>query len=190
VIAFLIVNSVDQVLTKITGDVSFPALSEIARERPLELRVGLYRFQVAIASFSYFCSGVLMTSGQSLIGFLYDPRYEQAGWMLQILAVALLTVPFRTATQCFIALGMPRVLSITIAIRLVTLFVATPVGFHYFGLPGALWGIVLSHFSYLPTLIYYSVKFDLFDVRKELFLLPMVVVGLGVGTLFTMAIGH
>jgi O-antigen/teichoic acid export membrane protein len=190
VIAFLIFNTVDQVLTKIISEVSFPALSEIARERPLYLRAGLYRFQVFIASFAYFCAGILMTSGQTLIELLYDERYQQAGWMLEVLAVALLTVPFRTVTQCFMALGLPHILSNIIAFRLATLFVATPMGFHFFGLPGALWGIVLSHFSYLPTLILYSAKNSLFDLRKELLLLPTVVMGMAVGMLFVVAIGH
>jgi hypothetical protein len=55
----------------------------------------------------------------------------------------LLTVPFR-ATQCFLALGMPRPLSHIISIRLVSLFAITPIGFHLFGLPRALWSIVLG----------------------------------------------
>ena len=88
-IAYLIFNSVEQLPTKIMGDVSFPALSEVSRDRPTELKRSYYRFHVVIASFVYICSGVLITSGASLVHLLYDPRYEQAGWMLEILAVAL-----------------------------------------------------------------------------------------------------
>ena len=138
---------------KIMGDVSFPALSEVARDRPTDLKSSYYRFHAVIASFAYICSGVLMTSGDSLVHFLYDPRYAEAGWMLEILAVALLTVPFRLATQSFLALGRPQLFSTVIAIRLAVLFVATPIGFYYFGIPGALWGIVSSQFAYLPAII-------------------------------------
>ena len=84
-IAYLIFNSVEQVPMKIMGDVSFPALSEVSRDRPTELKRSYYRFHVVIASFVYVCSGVLITSGASLVHLLYDPRYEQAGWMLEIL---------------------------------------------------------------------------------------------------------
>lgn len=190
VIAFLIFNTVEQVLTKIIADVSFPALSEVARERPADLKSNYYRFHVVIASFAYFCSGILMISGQVLIDLLYDRRYSQAGWMLEILAAALLIVPVHVATQCFMALGMPRLISHLGAIRLVTLFLITPIGFHFFGLPGALWGIVLSYFSYLPTTIFYKVKYGLFDLRKELFLLPVVLVGMVGGEVFKLVIGH
>jgi O-antigen/teichoic acid export membrane protein len=190
VIAFSMFSLVDQVLTKITNDVTFPALSEIARERPLHLKTTYYRFYVVFASFAYFCSGILMTSGQLLIELLYDRRYEEAGWMLEILAVALVSVPFRSVTQCFMALGMPRLDMNGIAIHLVTLFVVTPVAFHYWGVAGSIWGIVLSHFSYLPLIIFYSIKYRLLDARKELFLLPMVVVGMGAAGLFALAIGR
>lgn len=189
-IAFLIVGTAEAVLTKIIGEVSFPALSEIVRERPERLKSSYYRFHIMIASFAYFCSGALMVSGQALIALLYDFRYHQAGWMMEILAAALLTVPFRLAPQCFMALGMPKPLSNIIAIRLVALFVLTPIGFHFLGLHGALWGIVLSSFATLPPTIFYMLKFGLFDVRKELSLLPVVLLGMIVGKMFNLLIGY
>ena len=189
-IAYLIFNSVEQVPTKIMGDVSFPALSEVSRDRPTELKRSYYRFHVVIASFVYICSGILITSGASLVHLLYDPRYEQAGWMLEVLAVALLTVPFRLATQSFLALGLPHLLSTVIAVRLVTLVVATLIGFYSLGILGALWGIVLSHFSYLPTIILYNVRHKIFDLRTEVYLLPIIPVGMVVGRLVAAMIGH
>ena len=189
-IAFLMVTTVETVLTKIIGEVLFPALSEITRERPDRLKANYYRFYIMIASFAYFCSGALMISGQELIVLLYDSRYDQAGWMMEILAAALLTIPLRLATQCFMALGMPRLLSNIIAIRLVALFVLTPIAFHFFGLQGALWGIVLSSFSMLPPTIFYAVKYGLFDMRKELLLLPVVLVGMIVGKVFNHVAGY
>ena len=188
-IAYLIFNAIEQAATKIIVDVSYPALSEVARDRPIEFKSSYYSFHVVIASFGYFCAGVLMTSGDSLIRLLYDQRYAEAGWMLEILAVALLTVPFRLATQSFLALGKPQLLSRIIAIRFVVLFVATPVGFYLFGIPGALWGIVLSQLAYLPAIILYNVRHNVFDLRIELYLLPVVAVGMIVGRLISRIIG-
>jgi O-antigen/teichoic acid export membrane protein len=187
--AFLITGSVEQILMKIMGDVCFPALSEIARERPDALRSGYYRFHILIASFAYFCSGLLMTTGQPLVRLLYDSRYRDAGWMLEVLAAILMTVPFRLATQSFLALGMPRLLSDTVAVRLAALFLVTPFGFYFFGLPGALWGIVLSYFLSLPTIILYQIRCGSFDLRKELLVLPFIAVGIGAGKLAELVIG-
>ena len=110
VIAFLAFSSVEQILMKVMGDVSFPALSEIVRERRPDLKRNYYRLYVPIASIAYLSSGFLMMSGQTLVNLLYDPRYAQAGWMLEILALGLLAVPFRTAGQYFMALGVPKLI--------------------------------------------------------------------------------
>lgn len=187
-IAFLIFSSVDQVLTKIIVDVSFPALSEIARERSARLTEAYYRFHAIIASFTYFCCGILMVSGQEIIGLLYDRRYEQAGWILEILAVALLTLPFRVATQCFLALGLAKAYSYLHIIRMISLFVALPLGFHFWGLQGAIWGIVFSYFSSLPLIVYYAAPLGLFNLRKELFALSALIIGLIAGEVLNAAI--
>jgi O-antigen/teichoic acid export membrane protein len=184
VIAYVMFSSIDQVLTRIIVDVSFPALSEIIRERPTKLTVSYYKFHAIIASCTYLCCGLLFVSGHTIIRLLYDNRYQSAGQILEILSVALLTLPPRIATQCFLALGVARVYFYLQAIRIVTLFSAIPVGFYFWGFQGALWGIVLSYFSSLPATIYFAAEHKLFDLRKELFALPALFVGVILGEAF------
>jgi O-antigen/teichoic acid export membrane protein len=179
-IAFLLFSAVEQVLVKIVGDVSFPALSEVARERPAALRSAYYRFHLAVGLPACFVAGLLVAAAEPLVALLYDPRYAQAGWMLQILAVALVTLPFRVATQCFVVLGEPAQMSAICAIRLVALCAALPLGWHFFGLPGALWAIALSYFSTLPTTLAFVVRHRLFDGAKEALLVPAFLAGLAV----------
>ena len=180
-IAFLLFSAVEQVLAKIIGDVSFPALSEVARERPAALRSAYYRFHLAVGLPACFAAGLLVAAAEPLVAALYDARYADAGWMLRILAVALVTLPFRVAHQCFIVLGEPAQMSAIGAIRLVSLCALVPLGWHFFGLAGALWGIVLSYFSPLPTTLWFVVRHRLFDASKELALVPAFVAGLAAG---------
>jgi O-antigen/teichoic acid export membrane protein len=177
-IAFLIFSSIDQVLAKIIVDISFPALSEVARERPAKLTEVYYRFHGFLAAAAYFCCGLMAVSGQAIINVLYDRRYEQAGWMLQILALALAIIPLRLATQCFLVLGLARVYFHLNTIRMLALFVALPLGFHWAGVHGALWGIVFSYFSSAPLIIYYSSLHGLFKPRRELIALSGLLVGI------------
>jgi O-antigen/teichoic acid export membrane protein len=130
-----------------------------------------------------------MVSGQSVIELLYDPRYAQAGWMLRVLAAALLTAPFQIAIQCFVALGMPRVLSKVLTLRLAVLAVAMVGGYYIFDVSGALLGLVASHLLCLPMIIFHCVRHGLFDLRRELVFLPMVLVGMVVGWILTFVIG-
>jgi O-antigen/teichoic acid export membrane protein len=188
VIASLLATSVEGILSRIMSDVSFPALSEVARERRSDLRQVYYRFFLVISSIAYIASGFFMTFGQSLISLLYDKRYEQAGWMLELLSTILLTMPARLSTQSFLALGMPGLQTTTTFIRLILLFVGTPIGFRLFGLPGAISAIVISHFASLPIIIFYNVRHQLFDLRKEIAALGFVLVGLGLGNLVSLGI--
>ncbi len=187
-IASLIATSVEGILSRIMSEVSFPAFSEVVRERRADLKQIYYRFLVVIASVAYFTSGALMTFGQSLIDLLYDPRYQQAGWMLELLSAVLLTIPFRLATQSFLALGRPGLQTNIVLARLIVLFAGTPVASHYFGLPGAVLTIVLSHFVSLPIIIFYNVRHELFDFRKEVYMLGFLFTGLICGKLASLGL--
>jgi O-antigen/teichoic acid export membrane protein len=189
-IAFNIFNALEQVLSRVTSSVTFPALSEIARERPGDLKEKYYRIHAIVAAAAYFCSGALMMSGEALIGLLYDRRYVDAGWMLEILAIGLLTVPIQVSMQCFAAIGMPQIQTRIHFVRLVSLVVATPLGFHIFGLPGALWGLLSSSFFCLPPIIFYSIRHKIFDVRRELLALSAIGLGIAAGKVVSLLLGH
>lgn len=189
VIAFLIYSSVEQILVRIIGDVSFPTLSRIVRERPHDLSKSYYRLHAVISSIAYFCAGVLMISGQPLVGILYDSRYAQAGWMLEILAAALLTLPFQMAVQCFLALGKPKIYSNILAVRLATLVAAMPLGFHLAGLEGALWGLVICQFTTAAATVAYSVKIGFFHWQRELPPLLVFFLGIATGKILNLAVG-
>ncbi len=180
VIAFSIYSAIEQVVGKITAGVVLPALSEVARSRR-NLKAAYYRFHTVIATTAYFCGGVLMTSGETLVSVLYDQRYSEAGWMVQVLSVLLLAAPFQISTQCYLALGMPQLHSHILVARLVTLYSAVPIGFYHFGLPGALWGIVIGQLISLPIFIFYNAKNSLLDIRREFLLLPVIILGMSVG---------
>lgn len=181
VIASLYIGSIDAVLARMMGDVAFPTFSAIARERRSDLKKNYYKFHLIIAGVAYCGSGFLITAGQALIDTLYDRRYQAAGQMMIILAPILITIPFRMATQSFLALGKPELQSYTLLVRLFCLAVLPPLGFYSIGLNGALYGIVLSHFSYIPLIIFYNVRQELFDWRRELVPVSFFPLGLTLG---------
>nr|WP_276575817.1 oligosaccharide flippase family protein [Bradyrhizobium zhengyangense] len=180
-IASLFVGSIEGVLARLMTDVSFPALSEIVRTRRATLKQNYYRFLTVIAGGAYLASGVLMTFGGTLVDVLYDRRYHDAGWMLELTSAILLTIPFRLATQSFLALGVPHLQSYILVFRLLSLVGGTSLGFRWYGTRGALIGIVFSHFSYLPVIVYYNIKHRLFDLRIEVYLMAIFPIGILIG---------
>jgi O-antigen/teichoic acid export membrane protein len=189
-VASLIPVSIDVILNKVMADVTFPAFSEIVRERRHDLKQTYYRFFRIIAPISYFLSGFLLTSGKSIIHILYDPRYQQAGWMLELQSIILLTIPSRLAVQSYMALGMPKLTSHVIFGRMILLYIATPIAFKAFGTEGAVAAIVLSQFVQLPTIYFYNLKYELFDLRRELQAIVFVLFGLIFGKLFELMAYH
>jgi O-antigen/teichoic acid export membrane protein len=183
-IAFLLFSSIEQILNSLIQSIGFPALSEIAR-RGTSMKAAYYRFHSVIASVAYFSAGFMTIAGRSVVGLLYDRRYAQAGWMLEVLAIGLLAIPSRIGVQSFLALGAPRMVAIVAAIRLVLLLVLVPIGFHYFGLTGAVLGIMISYLSYLPSVFMLSTRYNLLDFRKEVLVLPVILIGMIIGKLFT-----
>jgi O-antigen/teichoic acid export membrane protein len=170
-IAYLIFSAIEGVLGTIIGEIAFPALSEIVRERRAEVKAGYYRFQLVVASLSYASAGILIGAGQTIVGALYDRRYRPAGWMLEILAVGLVAVPWRSATLCFLALGRPQIQSYSTAARLGALALAVPIGYQVFAVAGAIWGIVLAQLAAVPMIAVHMAKEGLLDVRREFLLL-------------------
>lgn len=188
-IAYSIFEAIEQLFSKIMVTVSFPALSQVARERSHDLKSLHYKFHLPIASLAYFFSGLMAVAGPDLISVLYDERYRDAGWMLSILAISIATIPARLSEQSFLAMGIPRLLSNIMMVRLVAIYSFVPVGFYWWGLEGAIWGIALSHFSRWPLIIYYGNKMNLLDLRKELVVLPLIPAGALAGYAFQLMVG-
>jgi O-antigen/teichoic acid export membrane protein len=187
-IAILLLNAIEQIVMKLTGDVAFPALSEVARERPSDLRRTLYRFHFPMAAISYGFAGLLAFSAPAIVGLLYDSRYADAGWMLQILALALVAVPGRVHAMCLLALGQSRQHTHLMAIRLAAILVAVPAGFHLGGMQGAVWGIVATYYSSIPATLFFASRNGLLEWRKELLPVPFVAAGALVGAAITWVI--
>jgi O-antigen/teichoic acid export membrane protein len=182
-IALLLFSAAEQVLAKVLGDVTFPALSEVARERRQDLRRAVYRFHLPLAAFAYGGAGVLIVAAPTLVAVLYDPRYHDAGWMLQILAAALISIPARVHAMCLLSLGQSKRHSILVFSKLATLMVLLPILFHLHGLPGAVWAVALAHFSIVPFACYYAAREGLLAPRKELLSLPALPAGIAAGSL-------
>ncbi len=188
-IAYLMFNSVEQIWSTVISEVVYPALSETVRERAGQATRSFYRVYALVASGVYLSAGALMVAGGTIVRLLYDARYADASWMLPLLSIALISIPPRAAIYYLLAHGRAAIFSAVLAVRLATSFVAIPLGFHLFGLPGALGGLVLSQFASVPLIFYFSARAGLFDVRRELVTLPMIGVGMGAGLLVNWGIG-
>lgn len=187
-IAFFMVGAIQEVFSKIMSSVAFPVLSEVMRDRPHDLKKIYYKFRVYFDIPILFATGLLFTSGHWLVDFFYDDRYRYAGHMLTILSVGLFEIRYGLAGQCYMAMGKPKLMVPVIVVRVVALFVAMPLAFDTYGLEGALWVAGTSVLATLPVTFFYKIKYQFFDWRRELMVLPCLALGCGVGLFVNWAV--
>lgn len=176
-IAILIAGSIEGLLSRLFATVSLPAMSEVARTRPDQLRATYYKLRTPGDLLLLFLCGLLFAAGHLVIDLLYDPRYSAAGGMLQILAFTLFTARFGVAHQIYLAVGIPRYLAIINTVRFIALFSLVPVLYHFAGLQAAIWGIALHGLATLPFIFYFNEKLGLNDFRRELLVLVALPIG-------------
>ena len=180
-IAFMMVSAFRDVFSQLSGNVAFPAFGEVVRNRNDALKRTYYKFRLPLDVASLLTAGILFSAGHLLIQFLYDDRYVMAGHMIEILCISLFEVRFILAGQCFMAMGLPRLLVPIISIRIAALFGLMPLAFYIWGLEGALWIAGGSGLFALPIIIYLKIKHGLFDLRRELSVLPLLAIGYALG---------
>jgi O-antigen/teichoic acid export membrane protein len=183
-IAFLLVNAAQLAVSRLYSAVVYPALSEVARERPQQIRATYYKLRIPLDFGVLLLAGFLLQAGDDIVRLLYDARYAGAGSMLQVLSITLIALRYQTAEQCFLALGKPSLLAFLNVVRMVALYVALPLGFHWFAFDGALWGIALSQFAVVPLTLYLMAGNGMLDLRKEVLVLPVYALGILLGALF------
>jgi O-antigen/teichoic acid export membrane protein len=185
-IAVLITSALGGVLQRWMANVAYPALSEIARERPADLKASYYRFRAPIDLLSLFLLGFLHVSGREIVGLLYDSRYRVVGQQVEISALSLFPLGLSLAGHCYLALGKPAFLTALIGLSTVTLYISIPVAFYFFGVSGALWAIALNFCYSLPPTYYFNHQCGLLSVRKEVSRLWALPVGIAAGYCFEM----
>lgn len=189
-IAFLMWSAMREAVHKISDNVALPALSEIVRDRPHELKRAYYRFRLPIDILSLTAAGFFFATGDLIVMALYDDRYAHAGEMLQVLCVGFFAARYDLAWQCFIAMGKPKLVAGLTLAGMVVLYGFLPAGYDQFGISGALWAITLSSLVSVPLVFYYKSRFGMLDLKQELVVLPLMPLAYGAGLLVHFLLAH
>ena len=172
-------------LGHLTGKVLLPAFSRIKREGgDLAAEVRRIRWPILLLS-AWICSGFI-GGGQAAIDLLYEDRYREAGWMLQVLSVgAWFMVLEATVGPVLLSLGESKWMAAANASKLVGMAILIPLGFWWKEFPGAVLGYAASEMlRYAMTMIparLYGYKFFDHDVA----LCGLVAIASGLGWLAT-----
>ncbi|WGK88504.1 oligosaccharide flippase family protein [Pseudomonas migulae] len=183
-IAVLILGAITLGAQRLVGAVALPAFSEAARSNDtVRLRALYDRFRLIIDIALLFICGLLWVISPLIIHWLYDERYAEAGNMMAVLSLSFFILRYGVAHQAWLALGLTKYQAMDNIIRAISLWVLLPLLLAVGGVKYAIWGVALHTFPTLVLIVYVNRRVGLFNLKRELAVLPMVLVGVGFGEL-------
>ena len=189
-IAFMMVSALESLLRKLLSNVSYPALSEVYRHHSDSFSAYYYKFRLPIDVISLFTVGFVFICGHWVIDLLYDERYKDAGWMLEIMVFTLFFIRYDIAGLCYLVVGKPKLLTLIILIRVIAVYVLVPTGFILNGMELALWIVAVNYALALPLMFYFNKEHGFFNFFSEIKVLPVFIIGLLFGLFFTWFLGE
>jgi len=131
-------------VSRISHQILFPVWSRLRNERK-DINPSIRSMRgLALLAAGWICAGFI-SGGAVIIAILYDDRYTEAGWVLQLLSLGAWFVALEsTSVGVFLARGESQWLSVFGAVKLVGLAIFIPAGYYFFDFPGAVGGYVAS----------------------------------------------
>lgn len=182
-IAGLFIAAAEQIIRRFQSSIGFPLIAEKARVGRDEFVAGYYKFRLYFDPLVLIGGGILFALAENIIRLLYTEDYQNAGWMLQVLAVRIMLLVYASQGQAFLAQGQPKVLSSLILFRVITMFVALPLAHYWWSLEAVVWTIALAP---IPGVIFCFCLFarnHWLRIGREALILPLGALGFGVGFL-------
>jgi O-antigen/teichoic acid export membrane protein len=167
-IALALVGALDTILNQIFDKVMLPAFSEVARNNPDGIAQAYFRLRWRIDPIILVSSGFLFGAAQLLIGILYDARYAQAAYMLQLLALGMVLARYTLVQQVYLALGQTRYFVPLNVTRLIATYGLIPIGYQAYGFTGALAAIAFRDLPVVALTLWFNARHRLNNLRLEI----------------------
>jgi len=183
-IAALLSEAAFTVIGKVIHGVVFPVFSRVGEQGRDELRTFYYRARLRLDALAMTAVGLLATLGPFFVELLWDDRYAEAGWMLQILALKAGTrTVFVPADYCLMSIGLVRFGFFNNVARAVFIFAGIPIGYAVGGEVGVFWAVALSDLPSVFILWPILAREKLLRLDRELLSWVFAGAGAGIGWL-------
>jgi O-antigen/teichoic acid export membrane protein len=188
-IAKLLIGAGEGLLDRLSSAIALPIFGEVLRKDPAVFRNRYYRFRLPTDLAAGLLSGGLLVAGNFIVGFLYDPRYAEAGVMCQLLALGTLSFPLSLVGNAFTATGDTHVNAFASILKAVSLLACMAVGFFLFGVNGAVAGVALHRVFPSALMVLFARQRNWIGVWEELRIVPAFVAGALIGKMGVLAAG-
>lgn len=156
----MLADGVISALESLASKVLFPLNSRLVEGNTYEMKhkIGKLRLKLLLATLVPIC--LIIAGGDHLISFLYDHRYHNAGWMLQILSIGELAAAVNVMiAPIVISYGNSFGFMITVFMSAAILLSCMLIGGMLWGSFGLILGITASSYLYYPVMAFYAHRY-------------------------------
>ena len=132
-----------QAIVRVAGPITMSVYSQSFRKSFEHLRTDFSRMRFPITMAGGWAVSLMIVTAPWLMHTLYDHRYAQAGWMIQLIVIAVWFEILETTNgSALLAMGQPRWIAMGNAAKLCGMVALVPLGFHFGGFAGAIIGLI------------------------------------------------
>ena len=179
------------IINAFTQKVGYPFIAKMA-DLPLPQFRSVflsYRLRALLGGAVMLCMMVYL--GGFLVSKVYDRRYHEASWMVPLLALGLWhTLMYATTMPALLSLGKSRYQAIGNAIYCASVISGVPVGFHFFGMFGAVVAVALGDLPMYFVLVNGASREGVSTWRQDLQATGIFLVLLGAGFLIKVVVSR
>lgn len=184
-IAYYLSHAIIQTLQTLASKMLFPVYSHIIRENNDSLLEKMRKIRLVLMIITLPVISATVIWGNEIVRFLYDTRYYDAGWMLQILGTGAAIESINiTLSPILLATGDSFRHMVVNSLKTVFLFGAMIIGGYYWGTLGLILGIPVSYILTYPVIALavkrYGVWTPIMDLSGLLFSTAVIAYGFSI----------
>lgn len=131
-----------QAIAQVIDRVLFPSYAELIRDRPEHMYANLRKSRFGLITISWGISLIFILFGPAMIHTLYDARYADAGWIIQIVSLgSLIGIVGGTYDGVLMAQGQTFWVCFLLMVQIGAQLGAMVVGYQLNGQTGVVWGL-------------------------------------------------
>jgi O-antigen/teichoic acid export membrane protein len=167
-IAFALSDLPRQIIVMFCTRVGFPFVAKFAQHSRAEYRAVLLKYRLPVLAVGGLGLILVICTGDQLVFHLYDHRYWAAAWMVVVLAAGLWhTTLYSTLSIAILALSKAHYNAGANLLYCISLFTLIPLGFHYYGIVGAVVGVAIGDLPVYFIVLYAAYREKIGTFRQD-----------------------
>jgi O-antigen/teichoic acid export membrane protein len=189
-IAFALSELPRQIIMMFCTNVGYPFIAKFAQHPRAEYRAVLLKYRLPVLAIGGLGLILVICTGDQLVFHLYDHRYRAAAWMVGVLAAGLWhTTLYSTLSPAILALSKAHYNATANLLYCISLFTLIPLGFHYYGIVGAVTAVAVGDLPIYFVVLYAACREKIDTLLQDALMTVAFVVTLACALALRFALG-